>query len=432
MQINVEALSKIKKKINFEIPAERVTAEIEKAYDEIRKKVAIKGFRKGKVPMAVLEKHYSAKMEEDVLKNLVNDTYFKTLIDQKIYPVSHPQIDSAELKKGEAFKYSATVEVFPEIEVKDYTSLAVKKEKFAQDETVVEKRLQEMREGMAQQKPVEGRPAAQGDFVTIDFKGFVGGVPFDGGEANDHVLELGSGSFIPGFEEQLVGMEAGTDKEIVVTFPADYGSEDLAGKEVTFAVSLKGIKEKELPLLDDEFAQQFGEFETLDQLKTKLSEMHDLREKERIDNDLRERLVKALIEKNDIEVPDALVEKQLHMMLENTKRRLTNQRISLEMMGLNDESYKAQFKSVAEQQVKGSLLLDALAGQEKITVEDADIEVKLKKIAEENGQPFERLNSFYQQNQQARENLVAQLKEDKAIDFLIGKANVTEVDKGDI
>ncbi|MBT0654427.1 trigger factor [Geomobilimonas luticola] len=432
MQINVEALSKVKKKISFEIPADRVTAEIEKAYDQIRKQVAIKGFRKGKVPQAMLEKHYSDRMADDVLKNLVNDTYFSTLKEHKIYPVSHPVIDSDELKKGQAFTYSATVEVFPEIEVKDYAGLAVKKEKYVRDEAVIEKRLGEMREGMAQLEPVEGRPAAQGDFVTIDFKGFLNGVPFAGGEATDHVLELGSGRFIPGFEEQLMGMEVAAEKDIVVTFPAEYGSEELAGKEVTFTVKLKEIKVKELPPLDDEFAKQFGEFETLADLKAKLTEMHDLREKDRIDADLRDRVVKALIEKNDIEVPETMVERQLDMMLESTKRRLANQKLSLAIMGLDDESYKVQFKSVAEQQVKGSLLLDALSGQEKITVGEADVEARLKKIAEENGQPFERINAYYKQNQQALDGLVSQVKEDRVVEFLLDKATVTEVDKGEI
>lgn len=432
MQINVEALSKVKKKISFEIPADRVTAEIEKAYDQIRKQVAIKGFRKGKVPQAMLEKHYSDRMADDVLKNLVNDTYFSTLKEHKIYPVSHPVIDSDELKKGETFKYSATVEVFPEIEVKDYAGLTVKKEKYIRDEAIIEKRLEEMREGMAQLEPVTGRSAVLGDFVTIDFKGFLNGVPFAGGEATDHVLELGSGRFIPGFEEQLVGMDVDTEKDITVTFPAEYGSEELAGKEVTFAIKLKEIKAKELPPLDDEFARQFGEFETLADLKTKLAEMHDLREKERIDADLRDRVVKALIEKNDIDVPETMVERQLDMMLESTKRRLANQKLSLAIMGLDDESYKVQFKSVAEQQVKGSLLLDALSGQEKITVGEADVEARLKKIAEENGQPFERINAYYKQNQQALDGLVSQVKEDRVVEFLLDKATVTEVDKGEI
>lgn len=433
MQVKVESLSKIKKKINFEIPAERVASEIDKVYEEIRKRANIKGFRKGKAPRSYVEKHYGAMMEEDVLKNLVNDTYFKTLHDEKIYPVAHPVIESDELKKGEPFKYSATVEVYPEIEVKDYVGLAVEKELFVPDAAVVEARLQEMRENMAQLQPAdEGHPASQGDFVTLDFTGYVGGEPFEHGAAEDYVLELGSGRFIPGFEEQIVGMKSGDEGEIKVTFPENYGSKELAGKEATFRIKIKEIKIKELPQLDDEFAKEFGEFESLDQLRAKLVEIHEKQETERIESDLRERVVKALIDKNDFEIPEAMVEKQLQIMLDGTRKRLAAQKLSLEMMGLDEGSYRTRFRATAETQVKGALLLDALAGQEKVAVEEADVDARLREIAAQHNQNFESLQQFYAQNENARENLKAQLKEDKVIKFLLDQAKVTEVERDQI
>lgn len=433
MQIKVESLSKVKKRISFEIPAARVSSEIEKVYDQIRKRAAIKGFRKGKAPQSILEKHYSDMMEEDVLKNLVNDTYFNVLRDERIFPVSHPVIESDALKKGESFKYSATVEVFPEVEVKDYVGLEVKREKYLLDEAVIAKRLQEMQESMAQMKPVdENRAAATGDFVTLDFKGFVDGVPFEHGDAEDFQLELGSGRFIPGFEEQLVGMKVGDEGEVKVIFPTEYGSKELAGKEATFAVKIKELKVKELPSLDDEFAKQFGEFDTLEQLQAKLVEYHEKQQKERIEGDVRERLVKALIERNELEVPEALVERQLHLMLENTKKRLAFQRLTLEMMGLDEKSYLEQFRETAEIQVKGSLLLEALAGQEGITVAEQEIEEKYRQIAAENSQDVAGVKKYYDEHEAARENLVAQLKEDKVVELLLGKAKVTEVAKDEI
>jgi trigger factor len=186
MQVKVESLSKIKKKINFEIPADRVGAEIDKAFEEIRKRANIKGFRKGKAPRTYIEKHFSAMMEQDVLKNLVQDTYFRAIHEEKLLPVAHPVIESDDLKKGEPFKYSATVEIYPEVKIEEYAGLEVVKEQFVKDEEVVAKRLEEMRENMAQLKPVEEeRPAAHGDFLTIDFKGFLGGVPFENGSAED-------------------------------------------------------------------------------------------------------------------------------------------------------------------------------------------------------------------------------------------------------
>jgi trigger factor len=433
MLVNVESLSKIKKKITFEIPAERVASEIDKVYEEIRKRASIKGFRKGKAPRTFIEKHYGNMMEEDVLKNLVNETYFKTLSEENIVPISHPVIDSDDLKKGEPFRYSATVEVYPEIEVRDYAGLEVEKERYVQDDEVIERRLQEMRENMAQMKPAdEGHVAAIGDFLTLDFAGSVDGTPFEHGAAEDYLLEIGSGRFIPGFEEQIVGMKAGDEGQVTVTFPENHGNADLAGKEAVFAVKVKDIKIKELPPLDDEFARELGEFETLDQLRTKLTEVNEKQERERIESDLRERIVKALIARNDFEIPEAMVEKQLQVMLESTRKRLAAQKLSLEMMGLDESGYLSRFRDTAESQVKGALLLEALAGQEGIVVEEEDIAVRLRRIAEQHNQKFETLQQFYAQNENARENLRAQLKEDKVIEFLLDRAKITEVARNEI
>ncbi|WP_306534690.1 trigger factor [Geobacter sp.] len=433
MTSTVESLSSVKKKISFEIPAERVSTEIDKVFGQIQKRAAIKGFRKGKVPRTLVEQNYGSMMEGDVLKNLFDETYFKALADHKIFPVSHPLIESDEVKRGAPLKYSATVEVLPEIEVKDYAGLHVKKEKFVSDDAPVEARLNEMREGMAVLKPLEeGKSAENGHFVVIDFVGSVDGIPFEGGSAESYQLELGSGRFIPGFENQLVGVKAGEQTTVAVTFPKEYGNEDLAGKQASFAVTVREIKVKELPELNDEFAMQFGEFETFDQLKAKLVELHEKQEIDRIKADLQDRLVKALLEKNEIEVPSTLVERQLQMMLSNMKNRLAQQRLSLEMMGMDDEKFKVQYHDSAENQVKGSLLLEAVAKKEGVKVEEADIEAKLRAMAEEAGQDFERVKSFYEQNHNAKENLVAHLNEDKVLGYLLDKAVVTEVAKDEL
>ncbi|RNC67820.1 MAG: trigger factor [Desulfuromonadales bacterium] len=430
MTSTVESLSSVKKKISIEIPADRVATEIDKVYAHIRQRAAVKGFRKGKVPQSLIEKNYSSAMEGDVLKNLFDETYFKALADHRIFPVSHPHIESDEVKRGAPLKYSATVEVLPEIDVKDYTGLEVKKEIFVADESIVENRLKEMRENMAQIVPAtEGKEAEIGNFVVIDFFGSVDGVPFEGGDAESYQLELGAGRFIPGFEEQIVGAKVGDQKTVSVTFPQEYWNKDLAGKDAMFEVTVREIKVKELPELNDEFAEQFGEFETIAQLKAKMTEMQEQQDKERIKADLQDRLVKALIEKNEIEVPSALVDRQLQMMLSNAKNRLASQRLSLEMMGMDEEKFKVQYRDVAEGQVKGSLLLESVAKKEGVKVEDADIEAKLRTMAEEAGHDFERVKGYYEQNQNARENLVAHLNEEKVMDYLLGMAVVTEVSK---
>ena len=434
MQIKVESLNSIKKKINFEIPAQQVSAEVDKAYAEIRKHAAIKGFRKGKVPMGLIEKHYGDKMADDVLKTLVNDTYFKAVTDQGLNPVSYPEIQSDPLKPGEPFKYSATVEVFPEVEVKDYLGLELEKEQLAPDDAAVAARLKEMQESMSQLAPApEGHAAALTDFVSFDFLGTVDGVPFEGGAAEDFQLELGSGRFIPGFEEQMVGMTVGTSGTVKVTFPESYGNESLAGKPAEFAVTIKEIKVKELPELNDDFAKEFGaEFQTLDELKLKLAELQQAQEQHRIDNELRERLIKMLIEKNDLEVPETLVDRQVTMMLESTKQRLKAQRLSLEIMGMTDEGYKLQFREVAREQVKGSLLLDAVAEKESLEVTDEDIAQQVSEIAAGTKQDPEKVANLYQTNARAKENLIAQMREDKAVQYLLERAKITEVPKAEI
>ncbi len=433
MQINVESLNSVKKKINFEIPAGQVQAEVDKVYAEIRKHAAIKGFRKGKVPMGLVEKHYADKMAEDVVKGLVNETYFKAVAEQGMNPVSYPVIESDPLKPGEPFKYSATVEIFPEVVVNDYLGLEVVKEQFVKDDAAVAGRLKEMQQNLAQLGPApEGHLAALGDFLTFDFKGTLDGVPFEGGEADDFQLELGSGRFIPGFEEQLIGMKAGDSGVVTVSFPENYGNDALAGQPAEFAVTVKEIKVKDLPELNDDFAKEFGDFETLDELKLKLAEFQQAQEERRIENELRERLTKVLVEKNDLEIPEVLVDRQADLMLESTKQRLASQRLSLEMMGLTDEAYKVQFRDSAREQVKGAMLLDAVAEKESLEVSEEDIAAQVKEIAVGTKQDPAKVANLYQTNARAKENLVAQLREDKALKFLLEHAKVVELPKDQI
>jgi len=430
MQVNVEALSSIKKRLNFEIPADRVSAEIDKVFENIRKRTAIKGFRKGKAPRDMVEKNFHEQMEGDVVKNLFNDAYFKYLQDNKIYPVAYPHVETDKVVAGEPFKFSATIETYPEVKVEEYEGLEITRERLCVTDEMVDKRLAEIQENMAQLKPLEmERPAELHDFATIDFTGYLDGTPFDNGAAENHQLQLGSGTFIPGFEEQVVGMAVNEVKEFSVTFPEEYHSKELAGKVVSFKVTLKDIKVKEVPPLDDEFAKEVGEFETMSQLRDKVYEVFLKQEQERIEADVRDKLIAALIAKNDFEIPQAFVDRQLDNMLENSKQRLAAQRMSLEMMGMNEELYRLQFRSVAESQVKGSLLLDALADRENVTITDADAEARLHELAGENEQTFERMSTFYKSNKQAMESLTHQLREERALDLLKRSAVVTEVDR---
>jgi trigger factor len=433
MQVNVEQLSSVKKKISFEIPVERVTAEIEKVFSGIRKRAVIPGFRKGKAPQGLIRKTYQDQVEGDVVKNLFNESYFKYLQDNSINPVAYPVIDAEALVEGAPFKYTATIEVYPEVSVKEYEGFEVVREKFSADETAVDNRIQQMRDNLSQLKPVEdARPAQTGDFVIIDFVGFVDGEHLEGGDARDHQLELGSNSFIPGFEDQVAGMKVGEEKRVTLAFPEQYHNAELSGKPVDFDVTLKEIKVKVVPELDDAFAQEFGDFKTLDELKAKVGETLEKQERDRIEREFKDSLIKVLVEKNDFELPDAMIDRQLASMLENTKQRLQYQNLSLEMMGMDENRYKEQFRSVAESQVKGALLLHELAEKVGTEVSESDIEARLRKISEESGQDYDRISTYYMKNADAKNSLEEQVREEKVLDLIAAKAKVTEKDKSEI
>ncbi len=426
MNVKVEDVSSIKKKLSFEVASEQVDKEISKAFKKIGKTAKVKGFRTGKVPESVLEKYYGGQMEQEVLTRLINNTYFKALEDHDLSVVGEPSIvDSSGVNRGEAFTYQAEVEVKPEVTAKDYTKIPLEKETFKPDPKVVEDRLEEMRRSRAQLEVSSRKKAREGDSLTIDFEGFVDGEAFEGGAGEDFTLELGSGTFIPGFEEQLVGMKREETKEVTVTFPEDYGQKDLAGKPALFKVTLKEIKEKVEPALDDAFAKEFG-VETLDELKQQLQTSYETQEQNRVENDLREKLIKALIARNTIEVPEAMIAKQLDYMYENISNRMQSQGMSVEMLGITPENFRENYRETAIEQVSGSLLLEAIGRQEEIVADDSEIEAKLEEVAKMANAPLETVKKYYAAPD-ARSGLMAQIAEEKVIRFLLDNAKITEV-----
>jgi len=428
MNVKVEDVSSIRKRLSFEIGSEQVDSEIAAAYRQIAKTAKVKGFRSGKVPQGVLEKYYEPQMQEKVFTRLINDTYFKALSEHQIAAVSDPRItESGSLEKGQPFTYAAEVEVKPVVEVKDYAGIALQKEKFAADADVADKKLEELQASRSELQVTSRKKAREGDFVVIDFEGFVDGVAFDGGSAQGHVLELGSGSFIPGFEEQVAGMKREEQKDVEVTFPAEYGNKDLAGKPAVFKVTLHEIKEKVHPELDDEFAKGFGA-ESLEELKQKLAENHLSQETSRIESELKERLISALIERNPLEVPEAMVDQQLDYMLENVRNRMQAQGMTLEMLGMNDGTFRQMYRDSAVTQVQGSLLLEAVARQEEVAVADEEVDGKLEQIATMANAPLDAVKKYYAR-EEMRGQLLNQIVEEKVIELLLGKAKIKEVAK---
>ena len=428
MNVKVEEISSIARKLHFEIGADRVDQEIERAFRKIGKTAKIKGFRPGKVPQSVLEQYYGVQMEKEVLGRLINDTYFKALDDHAIPAVGEPRIvDSSGVSRGQAFTYQAEIEVKPNVTAKDYVGVALQKEALMPEPTVIDGRLEELRTSRAQLEVSAREQAQSGDSVVIDFEGFVDGQPFEGGQAEDFVLELGSGSLIPGFEEQVVGMRRGEVKSIAVTFPEDYGQKTLAGQPATFRVTIKEIKEKVVPALDDEFAKGFGA-ESVADLRAQLEASWLAQETARIDNDLRERLVRELIERNPFEVPAAMAAKQLEYMYSNVSKRMRSQGLAPEALGINPQVFAERYRETAVSQVQGTLLLEAIGKQEGIVVEDGEIDGRLEEIAKMANAPVEMVKKYYA-GAEARDGLLVQIAEEKVVRFLLDKARITEVPK---
>lgn len=429
MQVTVETINPVIKKVSIEIPAERVDAEIEKSYAGIQKRAKLQGFRPGKAPLQLIKRTYSDSMRDEVMRRFYEQTLFKALDEHKIEPVDSPTIESDVLEQGSPFKYSAVVEIMPEILLGTYTGLAVSKEKFVLNPENIEGEIKRMQENMAQLIPMdEGAAVETGHIVSLDYDFSVDGFPEESNNAQDTELEVGAQKMPTGFEEQLVGMKCGDAKIIRITLPEGYRNNEAAGKEGVFAVTLKEIKRKELPELDDEFAQQFGEYETMDQLRAKMIEYMEKQESDRIENELKERVIQALIEKNPLDVPQSMVKRQLDHMLENLKNRLKGQRMSIEMMGLDEEGFRLRFRDSAEDKVKGGLLLMALVDKENISVSDEDLTERYELIAAGNPDMLGRIKEYYSSNKNAQHSLISEIKEDKAIRFLLDNAVITEID----
>lgn len=427
MNVTVEELSSIKRKLVVEVDAEQVSSEIDKAYRKIAKTAVVKGFRKGKVPRRILEQQYAPRMENDVVGSLINESLFKAMIEQKLNPVSQPQVvDSAKLETGKSFTYAAEVEIRPEVEAKDYAGLKLEKEKLVFDEAVVDERLEQLLQSRATLEVTSRKKAREGDTVIIDFEGFVDGTAFENGSATDYQLELGSNSFIPGFEEQIVGMKREDEREVEVSFPENYGAEDLAGKAAKFKVVLKEIKEKVIPTADDDLAKEAG-CENLDELKERIREDSRREQSEKVKNQLQEQMMDQLVAANDFEVPEGMIQSQLEFLKKNFSQRLEQQGMSLEMLGMNDEGFATAYREMAEKQVRGELILDAIAAREELKVDDAEIETKMEELATQSNASLEQVKAYFN-NPQAKEGLVGQVLQEKVVAFIVDKAEVTEVE----
>lgn len=414
MSLQVERLEHNMAKLTIEVAAEEVEKAIQAAYLKERKKISVPGFRKGKVPRQMIEKMYGPEIFYDEAANsLISEAYPKAYDECGLDLVSQPQIDVVQLEKGKAFIFTAEVAVKPEVTLGEYKGLKVDKYSTRVTQKEVDEEIEKERERNARTIEVTDRAVEDKDIVTLDFEGFVDGVAFDGGKGTDYPLTIGSGSFIPGFEEQLIGAEIDKETEVNVTFPEDYQSEELAGKAATFKCTVHAIKAKELPELDDEFASDVSECETMDDYRAEVKKNIKER-KEREGKQKREdQAVEQAIENAQMDIPQPMIDMQVRQMTEDFARRIQQQGLTVEQYfqftGMTAEKMMEEMKPQAEKRIKTRLVLEAVVKAENIEVSDERLDEELKTMADAYQMEVDKLKEFMGENEKA------QMKEDIAV-----------------
>jgi len=424
MRVSVEEISPIKKKVNVEVPEEQVIKEVDSFYREVSRKAKIKGFRPGKVPRNILERHFKDYVKTEVIQKLIQESYPQALSEAKLQPISNPLIDPGEMEAGKPFQYAATIETKPEIKLDDYIGLKIEAKKEGVKDEEVEERLKNLQNLHAQLKTVsDSRPVQPGDFVILDYEASMANKPLDEGKATDFTVEVGSGRFIPDFEEKMVGLKPEEEKEIEVSFPEDYGYKKWAGKTLSFHVKIKEIKEKILPILDDEFAKDLGDYSSLEDLRLKLREEIEKDKKLILERQLKDQMVEQLLQANSFEVPESLVEEQARTLVSDTKMRLATQGVDFKNLGLSEDKLQGDYREMAQKQVRTFLILERIADQEGITVTDEEAEDRLREISERIHQKFDAVKRYYEKNGLIPE-VKAGIMSEKILNFLLEKANV--------
>lgn len=407
------------------VDAEKFEAAIEKAYRKNVKKIDIQGFRKGHAPRKIVERMYGdGVFFEDAINDLYPAALQEAITESGLEVVARPEVEVTEVNKADGFTFTAKCVVKPEVEVKDYKGIEVEKEAKEVTDEEIDRNLQNMQEKHARMIDVDDRPAQNGDSVVFDFEGFVDGVAFDGGKAEKFNLELGSGQFIPGFEEQIVGKSIGEEFDVNVSFPEDYHVDDLKGKPAVFKCKLHEIKYKELPILDDEFAKDASEFDSLDELKADLKKKAEEANEKAAETEVENKLIDTVIENMTGEIPEEMYEVRIDEMVRDFEYRLQMQGMDLETYlkytGMEMDSFRKTFAAQAEKQVKIRLALEKIVEVENITVEDEAVEEEYKKLADQYKMEVEKVKGFIPDEEFRKDMAV-----NKAVDLIKDTAKVT-------
>jgi trigger factor len=427
--IKLEDISPVKKKLSFEIPWIEVKEELDAAYSNVGKKAKIKGFRPGKIPRKVLETYFKDHAEEDTITNIINKYYWQALEDKGITAISKPDISQEGIKENTDYAFTAAFETEQDFEPQGYQGMVVEKEDIKITESNLEDRLGQIRQMFATMEEIkEERPVAIGDFVTIDFAGSMNGESFKELKADNYFLEIGSRKFIPGFEEQLVGMKSRETKSISVIFPEGYHEKKFTGKNVIFSVTVKDIKEKKLPEIDENFVKNFDKYSSLEDLKNDVRKSLEEEAGRVSQTNLQNRIMDLLIKDNDFEVPASLAERQIYYMMADTHKRMTS--AGMDEKNATELSIKMhdKFKDDATKIVKSFLIIKKIAEKESLKVNDADIDNYIKELAIKHDRDYQTLKSAYEKEER-KDNLSAELLQKKVFDFIEQRANIKTIEK---
>ena len=425
--VRVETLERtpILHTIEIEVDASRVRQAFDRAYRDLAKRVRVKGFRPGRAPRSVLEKLYGASVAEQLEHTLVSETLAEAIELSKLQPVSEPAISAGKPAPDANFKYTACVEVSPELELPNLSGLPAIRPEVSVEEAEVDARLEELRVANAPLvEEDEGAPLARGHIATIDFVGRVDGEPFEGGSGQGVQLEIGAGRFIPGFEDQLTGAQAGDDRDVRVTFPETYGNEELAGKQAVFAVHVVDVRRRQIPELDDEFAKDVGDFDSLDALRARIrADLESGQERESKET-FRATLMGALLERMDFSAPPGMVDRQLQSQLASAHKRLEGQ-LDHDAIHAQLDRWREEWRPHAERDVREMLALQAIARAQGIEVEDGEVHARIDELLGEPGMQPARLREL-RDDEPLRESLRLQLRDEKVLDFLASAAKIRE------
>ena len=428
MKFEIDELSSIQRKVSVELPANKVADEFTHAYKNLGQRVRVKGFRTGKIPRNVLQGIYGEDVKGEVRSHLVEQSLGEVIKARGLQMVSRPEVDAQELKEDGAFSFSAVFEIKPEIEVKDYLGIEVEKVKLSVGDGQVEEALKRLQEGHARLELVEGREVVQwGDFVTLDFEGMIAGKPFSGGKGENYTLEVGAGHALPQFEEAVTGLQLGQQHAIQVHYPETYPNKEIAGKTVAFSVTVREIKQKVLPVLDDDFAKDHGEHGSLVELKAAIRQRLEGELKHYQDEDLKEKIISRLIETHAISAPPSMIERQTRHLMERYQNQTAGRPAQDGDPTPPMEEVRKTLEARATRQVQATLLVEKVSQSENITVSDKELQERVDNFARAAADRGKGVREFYSRPE-ARDDLRAQMVFDRTVNFLLDRAKINELD----